>query len=114
MTLFTTPRFSTKKPLLLVFLVLAGAFALYAQNSRGTILGHIGDASGAAEQGAKVRAANVNTFEVNNFVTTAVGDYVFVDLVPGTYEVSVGASGFKAEKISGLVLEVEQPLRQDF
>jgi hypothetical protein len=114
MTLFTTPRFSTKKPLLLVFLVLAGAFALYAQNSRGTILGHIVDASGAAVQGAKVRAANVNTGVVNNFVTTAVGDYVFVDLVPGTYEVSVGASGFKAEKISGLVLEVEQTLRQDF
>jgi len=34
---------------------------LHAQNSQGTILGHVQDSSGAAIPGAKVTATHVNT-----------------------------------------------------
>lgn len=105
---------SCRTVLLFSLLSIAGSMPLDAQNSRGTILGHVSDPSGAAVQGAKVIARNVNTSVSNRFTTSAVGDYVFVDLVPGTYEVSVSAQGFKVARSSGLILEVDQTLRQDF
>lgn len=88
--------------------------SLHAQNSRGTILGHVSDPSGGAIVGAKVTVRNVDTNVSNEFRTNSVGDYVFVDLIPGKYELTVEAPGFKTEHSSGLVLEVDQTLRQDF
>jgi hypothetical protein len=87
---------------------------LRAQNSQGTILGHVQDSSGAAVAGAKVTVTNANTNVAQHFTTSSVGDYVFVDVIPGTYQVEVEASGFKTEISSGLILEVDQTLRQDF
>lgn len=112
------PRLHRKSSGLLMFLTVALAcvFAsyLHAQNAQGTILGHVQDPSGAAVAGAKVTATNVNTNVAHHFTTTAVGDYVFVDIIPGTYQVKVEANGFKSAVSSGLVLEVDQTLRQNF
>ena len=88
--------------------------SLQAQNSQGTILGHVEDSSGAVIPGAKVAATNVNTNVVHHFTTTTVGDYVFVDMAPGPYEVKVDADGFESQVSKGLVLEVDQTLRQNF
>ena len=102
------------------FLWLTVAFAvlmpvpLRAQNSQGTILGHVQDSTGAAVAGAKVTVTNANTNVAQHFTTSSVGDYVFVDVIPGTYQVEVEAGGFKTEISSGLILEVDQTLRQDF
>jgi hypothetical protein len=87
---------------------------LQAQNSQGTILGHVQDATGAVVAGAKVTATNVGTNVAHHFTTTGGGDYVFVNMIPGTYEVRVEATGFKSEVSAGLVLEVDQTLRQNF
>lgn len=88
--------------------------SLQAQNSQGTILGHVEDSSGAVIPGAKVTATNVNTNVVHHFTITSVGDYVFVDMAPGPYEVKVDADGFESQVSKGLVLEVDQTLRQNF
>jgi hypothetical protein len=111
-----TKSYSPYRFWLFVTMVLAGLMPalLKAQNSQGTILGHVQDASGAALAGASVIATNVNTNVAHHFTTTAVGDYVFVDMIPGAYEVKVEAKGFKSAVSSGLVLEVDQTLRQDF
>ncbi|HEY6337237.1 MAG TPA: TonB-dependent receptor [Candidatus Sulfotelmatobacter sp.] len=87
---------------------------LQAQNAQGTILGHVQDPSGAALTGAEVTVTDVNTNISHHFTTTAVGDYVFVDIFPGTYRVKVEAKGFKTAISGGLVLEVDQTLRQNF
>ena len=84
------------------------------QNSRGTILGHVTDPSGAAVVGANVSVRNVNNGVTNAFSTNSAGDYVFVNLVPGIYALTVEARGFKMEQSQGLVLEVDQTLRQDY
>jgi hypothetical protein len=84
------------------------------QNSRGTILGHVTDPSGAVVVGANVAVRNVNTGVTNQFATNSAGDYVFVNLIPGTYNLTVEARGFKMEQSQGLVLEVDQTLRQDY
>ncbi|HME33341.1 MAG TPA: carboxypeptidase regulatory-like domain-containing protein [Terriglobales bacterium] len=86
----------------------------HGQNSQGTILGHVQDATGAAVSGAKVTARNVNTGVTNEFTTNSVGDYVLVNMIPGTYEVKVEDSGFKTEVSGNLILEVDQTLRQNF
>ncbi len=99
---------------LMLALMLSQTPAVQAQNSQGTILGHVQDASGAAIPGAMVTATNVGTNVVRRFTTTAGGDYVLVDIIPGTYQVKVEANGFKSAVSSGLVLEVDQTLRQNF
>jgi hypothetical protein len=100
--------------LAVVIVSISLALPLCAQNSQGTILGHVRDASGAAIQGAKVTATNSNTNVITYFTTNSVGDYVFVDMIPGTYHVKVEASGFKVGVSANLTLEVEETLRQDF
>jgi hypothetical protein len=88
--------------------------ALSAQNSRGTILGHVVDPTGGAVVGAKITLRNVNTGVAYEFSTNSAGDYVFVNVVPGNYELTVEAAGFKTDTTGGLVLEVDQTLRQDY
>lgn len=95
------------------FLVLTGLPAL-AQNAQGTIVGHVTDPSGAVVVGATVTVTNVDTGVKLTYKTNSNGDYVAPALNPGNYSVSVDAPGFSAGKSSGLILEVQQTLRQDF
>jgi hypothetical protein len=109
---------SSHRPRLLLCITLVLALlamvSVQAQNSQGTILGHVQDPSGAAIAGALVTATNVNTNVTHHFTTMAGGDYVLVDMIPGTYQVKVEAAGFKSAVSVGLVLEVDQTLRQNF
>src|SRR5208337_931494 len=81
------------------FLVGFVSIAAYSQNSEGTILGHVQDSSGAAVAGANV---------IHQFTINSSGDYVFVNLIPGTYQVTVARDGFKTEVTGNLILEVDQ------
>jgi hypothetical protein len=97
-------------------LVLCWAASLRAQNQGavGTVLGHVQDASGAAVPGAKVTLRNEQTGITVSFTTGSAGDYIFVNQIPDTYDVTVAKSGFKTATTQDLVLQVEQTLRQDF
>src|SRR5208282_1607123 len=72
------------------------------------------DSSGAAVASANITATNVNTNVIHKFTIDSSGDYVFVNMIPGTYEVTVERGGFKTEVAGNLILEVDQTLRQDF
>jgi hypothetical protein len=98
----------------LIFFLLASCTWLHAQNSRGTILGHVEDPSGASVPGAKVTVTNTNTGVTNEFTTGSSGGFTFVNLIPGTYSLTVEKEGFNTARTSGLLLEVDQTLRQDF
>lgn len=91
-----------------------GVSAAYAQNARGTILGHIKDASGAPVSGATVTLVNVNTNFSSTLLTTDSGDYIFLNLTPDTYVIKVEVKGFKAANAANLIVEVDHTLRQDF
>jgi len=97
-----------------VVLVLLSAGYLSAQNSQGTILGHINDPSGAALVGAKVTITNLATAVRNATQTSSVGDYVFVNVIPGRYDLVVEAPGFKKVQAGALRVEVDATLRQNF
>ncbi len=96
----------------LVFLLLP--LASRAQNAQGTVLGHITDPSGAPVEGARVTLLNVDTTIHQEQVTSAVGDYVFVNVQPGNYKLTVSTAGFKTAEAVGLKLGVDQTLRQNF
>ena len=95
-------------------LCLALALPLNGQNSQGIILGHVTDPSGAVVAGATVRITNVATGVTRSAKTSGVGDYVFVNIPPGNYDLSVEAPAFSMSKVSGARLDVEATLRQDF
>src|SRR6185437_7280620 len=90
------------------------ALPLNAQNAQGTILGHVTDQSGAVVSGATVRITNVATSVTRVVKTNTAGDYVFVNIIPGNYDITIEAPGFSTRKAVAQRLEVDATLRQDF
>ena len=60
-----------------------------------------------------VTLRNVDTGVSEKFTTHETGDYVFVNVIPGNYELEFQAAGFKTVNSRGLNVQVEQTLRQD-
>jgi len=97
---------------LMLAVVLVGT--VRAQTSRGTIVGHITDPSGATVPGARVTATNLGTNISFHYSTDNTGDYYVPGLLPGLYRVEAEKAGFKKEVVSSVTLEVNQTLRVDF
>lgn len=90
------------------FLVLAflSSSALWAQETRGQILGRITDPSGAVVVGAAVQAVNINTGVRTETVSNVTGDFVLPYLIPGRYTVSVELGGFRKFVQEGITVQV--------
>jgi hypothetical protein len=84
-----------------------------AQTFRGTILGTVTDATGAAIGGAKVTVKNVDTGLVRTVETSADGSYAAPELPIGNYSVTVEMSGFKSADVTGIRVEVSSERRAD-
>ena len=76
--------------------------AMWAQESRGTILGRIIDPSGAAITGAGIDAVNVDTKILLHTTSNEAGNYQIPFVVPGNYSIVVVQPGFKKLERSGL------------
>jgi hypothetical protein len=102
-------RFAPFALLLFGFLVVfvASPTALYSQStSTGTIAGQVTDPSNAAVIGATVNLSDNSTNLSRSTVTNEGGQYVFIDVPPGTYTITVNKTGFRATKITGQVVNV--------
>ena len=84
-----------------------------AQNIRGTILGTVRDESGAVVRGAKVTVNHISTGLTRTETSNEVGEYLFAQLPVGEYTLSVEQSGFKKTERTGILLQVDDKLRQD-
>lgn len=80
----------------------------------GGISGSVTDPSGALIPAASVTATNTGTNAARTTTTNSDGFYSFPDLVPGTYNVQVSASGFSSVVKQNIVLQVQQNARIDF
>jgi Carboxypeptidase regulatory-like domain len=101
---------------LLVFATLSLlAFSLngWAQQSSATIVGTVTDPSGAAIPNATVTVASPDTGFKRVLVTNSAGAYTAAALVPGTYNVTVEASGFQRLVQAEVILTVGQTQRVD-
>ena len=98
--------------------LLAGFFALMvglaqAQDIRGMISGTVTDAQGAHVVGATVVVTNTDTNVSTTLTTNSSGFYEAPLLLPGPYQVSVEARGFKKTIRSKLTLLMRDQLKID-
>src|ERR1043165_1961798 len=89
------------------------AGAARAQVTSATIVGTVTDESAAALPGATVTARNVATGFTRAVPTNESGAYRLDFLPIGTYVVEISLSGFKTERRSGIVLNVNDTARVD-
>lgn len=99
---------------LLAFLIFVACPSMHAQNSEGTILGHLTDSTGALVSGADVTITNVATNIQFKSKSNQFGDYLFVNITPGKYNIVATAAGFKTSNAKAVQLDVEATLRQNF
>jgi outer membrane receptor protein involved in Fe transport len=96
-------------PLLFLFLIATLSCArLHAQTVDTSIGGTVTDSSGAAVPGATVTVSSSRTGISKQAVSSPSGDYNINYLTPGSYDVSVTASGFGTSVQKGIVLELNQ------
>src|SRR5689334_18503789 len=98
---------------LIICLLLLSAVRLNAQATAGSISGTVTDARQAVVPNAEVRITNEATAVSRTVKTDETGHFVFTNMAPATYELTVSASGFKAAVQRGLQLQVDQHLRAD-
>src|SRR5260221_6204126 len=91
---------------LFVILVNGNFTDVAAQSFRGAIRGEITDAHGLPVPGAKVTARNLGTSETREVAADAEGEYRFVELPAGEYEVSALAPGLQEARVSRVPVEV--------
>jgi hypothetical protein len=81
---------------------------LHAQSVQGTILGTVTDPSGAVVPQANVTITNTGTGISQSTTTSAVGEYRFQLVPPGSYSIQVTAKGFATTKANGIVVQASQ------
>ena len=89
----------------LVMALIAGP--ALSQGTAATVSGFVGDSTGAAIPHAKVTFKNLSTGASSTGNTTGEGLYRISGLLPGVYEESISADGFKTEVKRNIQLHVE-------
>ncbi|HEY7392579.1 MAG TPA: carboxypeptidase regulatory-like domain-containing protein [Bryobacteraceae bacterium] len=99
-------------PTALTFVVfLLSSVSLKAQATTGEIHGTVQDPTQAVVAGAKVTLTNEGqSAVVRETQTLADGNFLLTPLLPGTYSLTVEASGFKKYSQTGIVLNVNDKL----
>lgn len=104
-----------KRILALALFFLVGALAAWAQAdaNKAQVIGTVTDPGGAVVPNAKVTVKNLRTGLQRDSVTSNEGEYRFVQLDPGSYEIVATSSGFAATTLSGLTLNVGSTVTVD-
>lgn len=97
-------------PRSLACFVLGASLAL-AQSTTAELSGTVSDQSGAAISNAKVSIRSAATSETREATADAGGGFLLGQLIPGEYQLTVEASGFRRFVRSGFVLQVGQRAR---
>jgi Carboxypeptidase regulatory-like domain/TonB-dependent Receptor Plug Domain len=85
-----------------------------AQLTGGTLTGTLSDVSGATIVGATAKATNTATGVSTTAITNQNGLFHIVNLVPGSYELTLSQPGFTTALKKGIALEVGQVLTVNF
>jgi hypothetical protein len=94
-------------------LVLSVSGIAIGQSGYGSLTGAVTDPTGALIQGVSITLSNVGTNESRAIVTNKTGEYVFVDLVPGRYELDLQKVGYRQLIQKGIVIRVQTDTRVD-
>jgi len=94
----------------LAMILSIGSTPAFGQAATGTIAGLITDPSGAAIAGAEVRLTDIGTNSSQTTTSNETGRYTFINVQPGTYNVTVGHPGFTQAKVQGQKVDVGMSL----
>jgi outer membrane receptor protein involved in Fe transport len=93
-----------------LWLLAALAVSLNAQSIiSGDVTGIVTDPTGAVVPGATVTLTNTSTNAPQTGTTNGGGSYRFAFVPPGTYKVSVSATGFQTQQHGGIIVAAGQP-----
>ena len=102
----------------LLFFVLAILFVavpfLNAQTENATLSGTITDQSGAVVSGADIQLTNIETGIAAHTVSNQSGLYVFSNVRPGHYRMTVDKPGFRQIVLTDLTVNVQEVLGRNF
>src|SRR5215472_13164396 len=94
---------------LFVSLLLAASATLAWGQAATSLRGNVTDPSGSAIRDAQVTVVDAATSFTRTTRTGADGSYVLAELLPGTYDVTVVAKGFRKSQTRGLIVRVDLP-----
>lgn len=89
------------------------ALLIFAQRDLGTIAGTVTDPSGGAIPNAKVTITQEGTGVIHTSESNEAGAYTMPALPPGTYTVTVEASGFQTAQQKGVIVNAGVPVGVD-
>ncbi|MGE0128074.1 MAG: TonB-dependent receptor [Blastocatellales bacterium] len=99
---------------LLAVLLAAGLPGLAsAQVLYGSLVGNVTDQNGAVLPGVSVTITNTGTGLKLETTTDDTGIYVFRNLLPGTYDITLSHKGFKDMQQAGIIVTAGNPKRTD-
>jgi hypothetical protein len=91
-----------------------GSRTVNAQVLYGSVTGTVTDKTGAVVPNVPVRITDQGTGEVRTTVASERGDYALLDMLPGTFTVSVAKSGaFAGYTVKDIVVQVNRQVRVD-
>jgi len=88
--------------------------AVRSQSDRGTIAGTVVDSSGGVVANVAITATSTETGANYGVTTGPTGGFRIQDVRVGTYDVSASAPGFKIEKKTGVVVQVNSTASVEF
>ena len=88
-----------------ILLLLSGSYrSALSQVLYGSVTGTVEDPSGAAVPGADVTIINQGTTQQTAVKSDSQGRYSLLNLLPGTYNLRVSASGFRTAEQTGIII----------
>src|SRR5438067_7149680 len=102
-----------RRVLLATAALLLVSLPLFSQSNQGTIQGGVFDQTGGAIAGATVTVIDVARGVTRSLVTDGAGQYVALNVTPGTYTIRAEIRGFRTVEHSGVLVEVGQNIRVD-
>jgi len=102
------------KRLVLVLILLLAAVAAFAQTESARVSGRVTDSTGAVIVGVQCTITDIGTNVSATTATNRDGIYVFPDLHPATYRLSIQKDGFHTVVKPGLELHVQDAIDENF
>ncbi len=105
----TCKRFYFAAALLSALLLCCTALPVFAQTTTlGTVNGTVTDSTNAVVPDASVVLKDTATGQTRNTTTNGAGRYVFINVNPGKYDITITKQGFAKSVLTGQVVEVGQ------
>jgi hypothetical protein len=98
---------------LLAIVLLPGVISTNAQSTGGRIRGTVTDPSGGAVTGAKLVLTSEANGTQRDAQSGASGEYIFLEVPVGTYQLEINQQGFKKYLHKGLVVSLNEVLSLD-